>query len=91
MAGIVFKGFAKISARWHWHWLRFDTAKIEKRMERGEPYTSPKLSGLSGRCATHGMKEVQAAKKGGFYKRGRMAAFPYGIMMEAEQRDALEQ
>lgn len=91
MDGIVLKAFAKIAARWHRLWLCLYTAMIKRLVNKGYPYTSPKLSTLSGRCAAHGMKAVLIAKRNEVYKRGRMVAFPYGIMMEAEQRDALEQ
>lgn len=89
MIGIVLKAFLKLAARWHGHWLRVDTARLEKLLEKGEPYTSPKLAKLSGRCKTHGLKAVRAAKKGGFYKRGRVVHFPYS-MIKAGQMDALE-
>ena len=68
MAGIVLKIFAKMVARWHRYWLDFYTTKSNKLIAKGEPYTSPKLVRLSGRCTARGMKAVRAAKRGGFYK-----------------------
>ena len=90
MAGIVLKIFAKMLARWHRYWLDFYTTKSNKLIAKGEPYTSPKLVRLSGRCTARGMKAVRAAKRGGFYKRGRIVWLPQAAGAEDRQLDVME-
>lgn len=90
MDGIVSRAFAKIAARWHRLWLCLYTAMIKRLVNKGYPYTSPKLSTLSGRCAAHGIMAVKAAKRGGFYKRGRLVVFPKEQSMRDTQERALE-
>jgi hypothetical protein len=90
MAGIVLKIFAKMAARWHRYWLGFYTAKSNKLIAKGEPYTSPKLVRLSGCCTARGMKAVRAAKRGGFYKRGRIVRLSQAAGAEDRQSDVME-
>lgn len=91
MNGIITKAFAKTAVQWHGIWVRLYTSQIETLLDAGESYASTKLSGLSGRCAAHGMKAVQAAKRGGFYQKGRVVPFPQRVERENAQRVSIEQ
>lgn len=91
MGGIIAKTWAKLAVRWHRTGRRLYTARIEALLAAGEPYISPKLSRISGKCAAHGIKAVAAAKKGGFYKRGRIVPFPNRRAAKSVHRDSLEQ
>lgn len=64
MAGIVLKIFAKMVARWHRYWLDFYTTKSNKLIAKGEPYTSPKLVRLSGRCTARGIEGGAGGEEG---------------------------
>lgn len=90
MSGIIAQTAARLSARWHSAYVRRANARLEKLLRAGEPYASPELARLSGRCAAHGVKAVMAAKKGGFYKRGRIVWLPCASGGEAARPDAIE-
>lgn len=90
MNSIIAKAFAKTEVQWHRIWVRLYTSQIETLLDAGESYASPKLSGLSGRCAAHGMKAVLIAKRDEVYKRGRIVNLPDRKGTDSIQADALE-
>lgn len=90
MNGIIAKAFAKTAVQWHRIWVRLYTSQIETLLDAGESYASPKLFGLSGRCAAHGMKAVLIAKRDEVYKRGRIVNLPDRKGTDSIQADALE-
>lgn len=91
MSGIIGKAVARLAARWHGLQVRLYAARIEKLLEAGEAYNSPRLSRLSSRCAGHGVKAVVSAKRGGLYKRGRFVRLACACGPAGARLDAIEQ